>query len=109
MKIRCVWEHNGGDSLLYAENFAGAFARGASKDSVLQKIPSEIESYLMWTGGLISDSFEPEIVQEKRSTLTISDADTDVLFDRERIELSMSEYTDLKALALKSAHDFLTL
>ena len=29
MKIRCVWEHNGGDSLLHAENFPGAFTRGA--------------------------------------------------------------------------------
>ena len=109
MKIRCVWEHNGSDSILYAENFAGAFTRGASKDSALQKMPSEIKSYLMWTGGLTPDSFELEIVQEKRSALAISDADTDILFDRERTGLSMSEYTDLKLLALKSARDFMTL
>ena len=58
---------------------------------------------------MISDSFEPEIVQEKCSDLTISDADSDVLFDEERKELSASEYEDLKALALKSARDFLSL
>ena len=42
MKIRCVWEHNGDDSILYAENFIGAFARGVSRDLVIQKMPSEI-------------------------------------------------------------------
>ncbi|MCM1263625.1 MAG: hypothetical protein NC313_13005 [Butyrivibrio sp.] len=109
MKIRCVWEHNGNDSILYADNFIGAFARGASKDLAIQKMPSEIKSYLKWKGDLTSDFFETEIVQEKRSELTVSDADSDVLFDEERKELSASEYADLKLLALKSAHDFLAL
>ena len=85
MKIRCVWEHNGNDSILYAENFIGAFTRGASKDLAIQKMPSEIKSYLMWKGSLTTDLFEPEIVEEKHSGLTISDADSDVLFDEERI------------------------
>ena len=109
MKIRCVWEHNGGDSILYAENFIGAFTRGASKDSAIQKMPSEIVSYLRWKGDSASDFFKTEIVQEKCSELTISDADTDVLFDEERKELCASEYADLKSLALKSAYDFLAL
>ena len=63
----------------------------------------------MWKGDLVTDSFEPEIVQEKCSDLTISDADSDVLFDEERKELSVSEYEELKALVLKSARDFLSL
>lgn len=86
MRIRCVWEHNGDDSILYADNFIGVFTRGPSKDLAIQKMPAEIKSYLMWKDNLIPDSFGLEIVQEKRS-----------------------EYTDLKALALKSAQDFLTL
>lgn len=109
MKIRCVWEHNGNDSILYANSFIGAFTRGASKDLAIRKMPSEIKSYLMWKGDLVTDSFEPEIVQEKCSELTISDADSDVLFDEERKELSVSEYEELKSLVLKSARDFLSL
>lgn len=109
MKIRCVWEHNGNDSILYADNYIGAFTRGASKDLAMQKMPVEIKSYLMWKGNLIPDSFELEVVQEKQSELTISDADSDVLFDEEKKPLCASEYADLKALALKSAQDFLTL
>ena len=109
MKIFCVWEHNGGDSLLFADNFVGAFTRGASGDSALEKMPAEIRSYIDWKGGLTPDTFECEIVQEKRSDLTVSDADSDVIFDSERKELSLAEYSELKALALKSARDFLTL
>ncbi len=109
MKIRCVWEHNGNDSILYADNFTGAFTRGASMDAAIQKMPSEIKSYLKWKGDFVPDSFEIEIIQEKSSELTVSDADSDVLFEKEKEALSMSEYLELKALALKSAQDFLTL
>lgn len=109
MKVRCVWEHHGNDSILYADNFIGAFTRGASKDAAMRKMPSEIKSYLMWKGGLPADPYQVEIVQEKCSALTISDADSDVLFEEERKELSASEYAELKALALKSARDFLAL
>lgn len=109
MQINCIWEHNGGDSIIYAENFVGAFTRGESKDAALRKMPAEIKSYISWRGGALPDKFELEIVQEKESALTVSDADSDVIFDTERGELSMSEYAELKALALKSAHDFLTM
>lgn len=109
MKIRCVWEHNGNDSILYAENFTGAFTRGASIDDAIQKMPFEIKSYLKWKGDTIPDFIETEIIQEKNSELTISDADSDVLFEKEKEELDMEEYIRLKELAMKSANDFLTL
>ncbi|MDE7354006.1 MAG: hypothetical protein K2O06_13310 [Acetatifactor sp.] len=109
MKIRCVWEHNGNDSILYANNFVGAFTRGKSKDIALQKMAGEVASYLEWKGEAVPDSLEAMITQEKASALTISDADSDVLFEEEKEPLSRAEYEELKALALKSAQDFLDL
>lgn len=109
MKIRCVWEHNGDDSLLYAGNFAGAFTRGSSREEVIRKMPSEIEAYLKWKGEAAAGPFAVEIVQERRSGLAIADADSDVIFDEEKKALGMPEYLERKALALKSAQDFLTL
>lgn len=109
MKIRCVWEHNGNDSILYADNFIGAFTRGRDKDETIQKMPSEISSYLKWIGASSPDLMDFEIVQEKESELAIADADSDVLFDKEKKPLSMEEYKELKALALKSAQDFQSL
>ena len=81
MKILCVWEHNGNDSILYAENFVGAFTRGASLQICRDKMVGEIKSYLKWLGEKSTDNFTVEIVQEKSSELNIRDADTDVLFN----------------------------
>ena len=109
MKIHCVWEHNGNDSLLYASNYIGAFTRGKTKDIALSKMSDEVRSYLHWRNGQIPESFEIEIVQEKLSELNICDADSDVLFEAEKGKLDLTEYQELKALALRSAQDFLTL
>ena len=62
MKIQCVWEHNGDDSILYSANFVGAFTRGKSKDEAVRKMPSEILSYLAWKGDAPPDALEPTVV-----------------------------------------------
>ena len=109
MVIKCVWEHNGSDTLLYAENFIGAFTRGASKEIALSKMPDEIKAYLRWCGQPMCDTLIPEIIEEKQSELNIADADSDVIFNSEKQPLTKEEYLELKALALRSAEDFLTL
>lgn len=106
MKIYCVWEHNGDDSILYADNFLGAFTRGASKEEAMRKMPEEIRRFQLWRGGTPPDDYDIEIVQEKESNLQIRDADSDVLFMSEEEPLSVEEYQYLKSLALKSAGDF---
>lgn len=45
----------------------------------------------------------------KASALTVSDADSDVLFNGEKAPLTAAEYEALKSLAMKSARDFLAL
>ena len=45
MEIKCVWEHNGNDTLLYAEDYVGAFTRGENLDIALEKMQNEIQSY----------------------------------------------------------------
>lgn len=107
--INCVWEHNGDDTLLYATDYIGAYARGENLEAAMAKMPQEIASYCKWCGKEIGDSIEIVIVQEKESDLAIRDADSDVLFETEKAPLSMEEYQRLKILALKSAQDFLTL
>ena len=109
MKIRCVWEHNGEDSIIYSDNFIGAFTRGRTKDIALEKMADEVRVYLRWRNGSEPESLEIEVVQEKNSALNIADADSDVLFEAEKGTLSLAEYEELKALALRSAKDFLAL
>ena len=109
MTIKCVWEHNGNDTLLYAIDYIGAYTRGESLEIAKAKMPGEIVSYLKWLGDDTSDNIEVVITQEKDSELAIKDADSDVLFESEKAPLTADEYEKLKALALKSAKDFLAL
>ena len=109
MTINCVWEHNGNDTLLYAIDHIGAYTRGESLEIAKAKMPGEIVSYLKWLGEGITDSIEIMIAEEKDSELAIKDADSDVLFESEKAPLTADEYKKLKALALKSAKDFLAL
>lgn len=109
MKIECVWEHNGNDTLLYAVNLPGAFTRGANRETALEKMQAEARSYLKWSGETVPEKITVEIVQDAPCDLQVSDADSDVLFASERTSLTMEEYEKLKALAMRSASDFLSL
>lgn len=109
MKIRCVWEHNGNDTILYSDNFIGAFTRGQSKEIALEKMITEVESYLRWQNKMIPDSLYAEIVQQEETDLQVCDADSNVIFEEEKKSLTEEEYLELKELALKSAKDFLQL
>ena len=106
MIFNCVWEHNGDDTLLYCVDLAGAYARGESLEVAKKKMPREISSYLRWLGEEIPSEIEIAIVQEKESRLSVSDADSDVIFDDEKHPLSIEEYQRLKGLVLRSAEDF---
>ena len=109
MVVNCVWEHNGADTLLYAVDYIGAYTRGESLEIAKAKMPGEILSYLKWLGEDVANSIEVIIAEEKESDLAVKDADSDVLFESEKAPLTAEEYRKLKALALKSAKDFLAL
>ncbi len=106
MTVHCVWEHNGGDTLLYAVELPGAFARGDNVETALEKMRQEVRGFLAWQGVFAPLDVELEIVQEADCVLNVRDADSDVLFDAEKAPLTLQEYTQFKALALKSAADF---
>lgn len=109
MEHRCVWEHNGNDTLLYSSTLIGAYTRGASLEEAKQKMAREAGSYLRWRNIRLADGLILSVTQEKESALAIRDADSDVLFDGERKPLTREEYLCQKELALRSARDFLTL
>ena len=104
--MKCVWEHNGNDTLLYSVEYIGAYTRGSSLDAAAAKMAAEIAAYSAWTGQSCGQITDIEIAQEKDCNLQIADADSDVLFDSEKTPLSREEYEALKTLVLKSARDF---
>lgn len=110
MVIKCFWEHNGDDTLLYSTDFPGAYARGKSLEAARSKMPQEICSYLSWCEQECCEKdFEVVIAEKKSSELNICDADSDAIFLTETMPMRQGEYERLKVLALKSASDFLRL
>lgn len=107
--MKCIWEHNGNDTLLYSCEYIGAYTRGKNLDTAIAKMKAEIDAYSLWSGQIAGDFSEIEIVQEKNSDLQIADADSDILFDSEKAPLTQDEYEKLKVLVLKSAEDFYDL
>ena len=108
--IKLIDEFNYGGHLVWVDDFSGAYARGKKLDEALLKLPKELQQYCNWAGiELDVANIELQIVQRKESCLQICDADSDVLFDSEKGRLTPSEYARLKALALKSAKDFLDM
>ena len=69
--LHCVWEHNGGDTLLYAADaeFFGVYARGTSREEALQKISRDAAAYCRWRDVPVPGGFTVEVVQEQESTL----------------------------------------
>lgn len=109
MTIRCIWEHNGPDSLLHLAGYPGAYTRGASLEEALAKVPAELAAWHRWLGLDAPAECAAEIVQEHAADLQVRDADSDVLFGSEAGPLTLEDYRRLKALALRSAQDFLRL
>lgn len=109
MLIEAVVEYNDEGYLVHSSNHIGAFVRGGTKEEALSKFEDEISRYVLWaTGERIPTgrTIEINIIQEKKSTLDIADADSDILFESESTPIGINEYETLKNLVLKSAKDF---
>lgn len=109
MKIRCIWEHKGEDTILWPVDYPGAFARGASLSEALEKLPGDLRDWAEWTGTPVPEKAEPVVAGEIESGLDVRDADSDALLDAEREPLEWEEYARLRDLAIRSAERFLGL
>lgn len=110
IEIRAIDEYNGQGHLIYSEDFTGAFVRGETREAAIAKFGRELKQYARWRGfdGMDVTNIKVNIVQEKLSpALRVCDADSDVIFHSELPELDIAQYSELKALALRSAKDFL--
>lgn len=109
MKLQVIMEYNDEGYLFYFKKYTGAYVRGKTKEEAFSKISQELDSYLKWSGmdeNILLDSIEPQVIQEKKSSLKIDDADSDIIFESEKTPLSYSEYSELEKLVLRSAYDF---
>ena len=110
-RIALVEEWNEAGCLLYVDDarYTGAFLRGATREEALPKLPEELQRYGRWAGIPAPDRPVPDIVQSHHTALAVCDADSEVLFDSERLPLTEEEYARLREAVLRSAQDFLRM
>lgn len=106
MKLSCIWEHNGNDTLLYVRELPGAYARGRNLEIAAGKLPSEVRCWCKWAGLAMEDYEGFDVSWEQPSQLNIRDADSDMIFPEEGEPLTTDEYEIWKELVLRSAGDF---
>ena len=109
MAIRCVWEHRGEDTLLWAVDYPGAFARGASLAEAMEKLPCDLVEWSAWTGETVQECGDVQIIADVPCSLEVRDADSDVLLETEKVPLPRVEYEWLRQMCLRSAQRFLEL
>jgi hypothetical protein len=107
--VRCVWGLGGEDTILWAADYPGAFARGANLQEALEKLPKDLLDWADWTGAAAPEVCDIQLVGEIESGLDVRDADSDVLMDAEKAPLGWDEYERLRDMALRSAERFLAL
>lgn len=111
-QIDVIVEYNEQGYLVWANDYAGLAVRGETLELALNKLPAAVAQYSYWANGKGVTNLhrnDLHIIQEHKSTLSVHDADSDVLFRSERLNMDMAEYTQKKALCLRSAQDFLKL
>ena len=96
MHIDAICETNGKGWLIWAAQCPGAFARGATENEALAKLPGDVRRFLRWAGEPAGDiTVTPGAPIE--SSLHTEDADSDLLL------LSLIHILD-DAIALLTAH-----
>ena len=108
MHIDAICETNGKGWLIWAAQCPGAFARGATENEALAKLPGDVRRFLHWAGEPAGDiTVTPGAPIE--SGLHTEDADSDLLLEADCAPMTEADYAAAKLLVLKSARDFCAL
>ncbi len=121
--VEVALETNGRGFLGHIVNLPGAFVRGRTRYEALKKVPYEAERYLAWAEKFpecqkiidyfgTSSAFKDQgldIVQVHRTQLMVEDADSDILINTDRGDLSREEFYLFRDLITRSGDDVYAL
>lgn len=104
--LRAAVEYNAGGAMVWSLDDPGAFARGKTPAAALLKLPEEVARFRLWSGKTGFQHASVSVVQECLTGLRVSDADSDIIFENEKMPMTSAEYEAVKALVIRSAQDF---
>ena len=107
--IRVAFETNGKGHLGFLVELPGAFVRGGTEEEAIAKADREAGSYLKWLGLEAEKAYEFEIVERKRTSACVEDADTAILLEADKGRMDDEEFTRFVHLVRHSGETFLKL
>ena len=102
MHIDAICETNGKGWLIWAAQCPGAFARGATENEALAKLPGDVRRFLHWAGEPAGDiTVTPGAPIE--SGLHTEDADSDLLLEADCAPMTEADYPDISPRAPRTS------
>lgn len=105
-QLSIAFETNGKGYIGYIVELPGGFVRGQSKKEALTKVGKEANLYLKWLGAKDQKDFTIEVAQVHNSSLTVEDADNEILLEADKKKMDEDEFQILKDLVLYSGDTF---
>jgi len=111
MTYSVTLEHGSdGSYLAWVHELPGCFARGASRDDAISKLPDAIEQFLNWLrtfGEADEDSEITIVVAEEVESLVEADEDSEALVGPDREPLTSADWGQVERWLAQSRQDFL--
>jgi len=101
--VSIAFETNWRGYLGYLVELPGAYIRGPTEEEAIPKVVPEVTAYLGWLGVGAEGDCKVRVVQKHRGIKTVEDADTEILLDADREEISKDEFQTLIDLTRFSA------
>jgi predicted RNase H-like HicB family nuclease len=107
--VSVAFETNGKGYIGYLVELPGAFIRGRTEKEAIDKVDSEVNIYLKWLGIKQKNEFKIQIVQRHESSLSVEDADNEILLEADKEMMKEEEFRNLLELIWYSGKTFLQI
>jgi len=108
-RISVALETNGRGFIGFIVQLQGAYVRGKTEEEALSKVDSEVKSYAKWLGVEPLVHYDFHVSQRHTCTLSVEDADSEILLDEDRSSVSDYAFKEFCDLATYSGETFYTL
>jgi hypothetical protein len=108
-RISVALETNGRGFIGFIVQLQGAYVRGKTEEEALSKLDNEVRSYAKWLEVEPPVHYDIHVCQRHTCTLTVEDADSEILLDEDKSPISDHAFKELLELAAYSGETFYVL
>jgi len=107
--VSVAFETNGRGYLGFIVELPGAYIRGRTEKGAIAKVSQEVHLYLKWLSVRYEHDYKVQVVQRHQSSLTVEDADSEILLETDKAMMEKEEFRNLGDLVWLSGETFVQL